>query len=383
MRLEEAAVRSFARHETFHPRYGWFRKAYAVSASDPLAFGRPEAPVVLGVGKNMVRAIRFWGLAAKIVTEAPNASNRRVPRIVPTVRGRALFGKHGWDPYMEDPGTLWLLHWLLLAPPSRLPVWWLAFNSFDAVEFSESDLREAAAAQLQAAAGWGAPHESSVTKDVSALMRTYAPVEPSRRMSIDDVLDCPMRELKLLERSAATGLPRFTLGPKPTLPSAIATHAVFDYIDRITGNRGDRDRDRSNSSSRNRGGRRRSGKRLGGTMLLSRLATEPGTPGRAFKLNESELLSVLEPAAAEHDEFRLETSNGVWQLAYSVDAAEIATGVLDVHYGTASAGVCSGRAGDEPISERLFDQPRHGPEPRADSPPNTARNPSPALAAVP
>ena len=28
MRLVDAALPMFARHETFHPRYGWFRKAY-------------------------------------------------------------------------------------------------------------------------------------------------------------------------------------------------------------------------------------------------------------------------------------------------------------------------------------------------------------------
>ena len=36
MRLVDAAKPTFARHETFHPRYGWFRKAYShVSADCP------------------------------------------------------------------------------------------------------------------------------------------------------------------------------------------------------------------------------------------------------------------------------------------------------------------------------------------------------------
>ena len=35
MRLVEAAKPTFARHETFHPRYGWFRKAYAVTEARP------------------------------------------------------------------------------------------------------------------------------------------------------------------------------------------------------------------------------------------------------------------------------------------------------------------------------------------------------------
>ena len=194
---------------------------------------------------------------------------------------------------MEDPGTLWLLHWLLLAPPSRLPVWWLAFNEFNAVEFSDTDLAEAVAAQLEAMADWTPPHESSVRKDLRALLRTYAPAERSRRGSIDDLLDCPLRELNLVGQSPATGLHRFTLGPKPTLPPAVVASAVLDYIDR-TGS----------------GGR---------TVTLSRLAYEPGTPGRAFKLNEAELLAALRPAVNRTEGLSLATPAGAWQLACSGD----------------------------------------------------------------
>ena len=97
------AERSFARHETFHPRYGWFRKAYAFVADDGHDFNQEDAPVIIGVGKNMVRAIRFWGLAAKLIVRGQQSRRPRTPSLVPTRRGRALFGEQGWDPYMEDP----------------------------------------------------------------------------------------------------------------------------------------------------------------------------------------------------------------------------------------------------------------------------------------
>ena len=63
----------------------------------------------IGVGKNMVRAIRFWGTAARLITDDPHNARGREALCVPTRRGQALFGGGGWDPYMEDPGTLWLL----------------------------------------------------------------------------------------------------------------------------------------------------------------------------------------------------------------------------------------------------------------------------------
>ena len=154
MRLVDAALPTFAKHETFHPRYGWFRKTYKAAADNPYVFTQENAPVELGVGKNMVRAIRFWGLAAKLIVEDPKAPNKRVKGCVPTRIGHAIFGEAGWDPYMEDPGTLWLLHWLLLAPLSRLPVWWLVFNEFAAVEFTDDDLEIAISTQIVVQLAW-------------------------------------------------------------------------------------------------------------------------------------------------------------------------------------------------------------------------------------
>ena len=330
MRLVDAAVPVFARHETFHPRYGWFRKAYAVAAWNPQVFNLPDAPVLIGVGKNMVRAIRFWGTAAKLLTKDPEAANPRAAGMVPTRIGHSIFGESGWDPYMEDPGTLWLLHWLLLAPPSRLPVWWLAFNEFNAVEFDDDELDTAAAAHLEAAAGWTGPHPSSRKKDVRALLRTYAPAVESRRISIDDILDCPLRELNLIGRSSATGQYRFTLGSKPTLPSEIAAYAALDYIARTaTG---------------------------GNTITLSRLAYESGAPGRAFKLTESELLTTLEPAIQQTDDLGLATPTGASQLSWSADPSVIAADVLNSYYDAAPPDARAGHHGDEALDDDLLDE---------------------------
>ena len=329
MRLVEAAARSFARHETFHPRYSWFRKAYTHVANDPGIFSRPDAPVEIGVGKNMVRAIRFWGTAARLIVDDSQNARGREAQCVPTRRGRALFGECGWDPYMEDPGTLWLLHWLLLAPKkSRLPVWWLAFNEFNAVEFAESDLDSAVSTLLDTAPEWNRPHPKSISKDISALLRTYAPATRTSRTRIDDMLDCPLRELRLLSHSPATGRFRFTLGPKPTLPSEVVAYAVLDYV-ALTEVRGS-------------------------TITLSRLAHASGAPGKAFKLTEPELLAALRPSIAHEETLGLATPTGAVQLTWRDDPALIATRILDRYYEPAELRApepCAGPEGDEPAGE--------------------------------
>ena len=339
MRLVEAASPTFARHETFHPRYGWFRKAYKAATDNPYVFTQENAPVELGVGKNMVRAIRFWGLAAKLIVEDPKAPNPRAKGCVPTRIGHAIFDESGWDPYMEDPGTLWLLHWLLLAPPSRLPVWWLVFNEFAAVEFTDDDLVIAISTQIGAVSEWRAPSPSSLKKDVSALLRTYAPQRRSHGKAIDDALNCPLGELNLISSSVDADRRRFTLGPKPTLPSEIATYAMLDWIAR------------TNTGS--------------STATLSRLANDPGSPGRAFKLAEAELLTLLEPCVEATEELALTTPAGVVQLAWSENPAVVAPRLLDRYFGVPQIGVLAGYEGDEPVDDDLIEDLGYGRDPHS------------------
>jgi hypothetical protein len=59
-----------------------------------------EATIDLGVGKNMVASINYW-LRAMNVTNAIG---------VVTEFGERVFGNEGWDPYLEDISTLYLLH---------------------------------------------------------------------------------------------------------------------------------------------------------------------------------------------------------------------------------------------------------------------------------
>ena len=53
----------FARHETFHPRFGWFKKGF--DKNEVFSTNKKGATTILGVGKNMVNSIRYWSLAFK------------------------------------------------------------------------------------------------------------------------------------------------------------------------------------------------------------------------------------------------------------------------------------------------------------------------------
>ena len=329
MRLDAACEPAFARHETFHPRYGWVKKALDAAAKDPNLFNADDAVVELGVGKNMVRSIRFWGLAFKVLVSGKE-SHSRTSSAVPSVIGRTMFADDGWDPYSEYSSTQWLLHWWLLAPKSQVPVWWLAFNEFPGVEFSDEQLVQFIIDRVR---DWN-PHPSSVRKDVLCFLRMYTGGGTSRA-GFDDLVDCPFRDLRLVSATSERGMYRFMIGPKPALPPAVAAFACLDFAARTD--------------------------RTAHTVTVSRLATEPGGPGRAFKLTEAALVDLLERAAQVHHEIELTAAAGVPQLAFGEDPGIAGTELLYDYYrdlvGRArfagAARICGPRGSEPDVAMRM------------------------------
>lgn len=74
-------------HETFPCRYTWLPKA--VRGMKELFSDDEDAMVALGVGKNMVRSIRFWSQVAGIVRTTKGAGYSL------TEPGEIVFGERG------------------------------------------------------------------------------------------------------------------------------------------------------------------------------------------------------------------------------------------------------------------------------------------------
>lgn len=303
----DALVPLFARHETFHPRSGWLTKAVDAVESDPYVFTRDRAPIDLGVGKNMVRAIRYWGIAFKVIEETPREADSRAIPLRVTTMGQMLLGRQGWDRYIEDPRTLWLLHWQLLRPPVMAPVWWWAFNQFDAVEFEASDL-ERFAVEAMLDEGWAGTAVSSVEKDVDCLLRMYG---RRSRVGGEEWLDSPFASLELVEPVPGVSR-RWRFGTGRMLEPAIVTYAALDCLRRWE------------ASAK--------------TVSLARLAAAPGGPGRAFRLTESALASALGAAAQDASGLAVAAPAGLTQLIATRDVGVLQLELLARVYGRAADG---------------------------------------------
>lgn len=100
----ETVKYTFSGHDSFQCRQLWLKKGFDY-VQEKRSFSDEEAVVELGVGKNMVSSIRFWLKAFNIVDGNDN----------PTEFGIKLFDdKLGYDPFLEDETSLWLLHYQLI-----------------------------------------------------------------------------------------------------------------------------------------------------------------------------------------------------------------------------------------------------------------------------
>ncbi len=308
MSLEQYALPAFAAHQTFHPRFGWIKKGYDNAVDDPDVFSRPDAPVRLGVGKNMVEAIKAWATATHVIARVPNPLRPRMSVALPTPLGRALLDEEmGLDPYLEDPATLWVLHWQAVSAITSLPVWWAVFNDFPALEFTDADLLRFCVEEV-AATGWPQPNESSIQKDVDCLLRMYTVRSARARQTLDELLDSPFREIGLIQPTpAGRSTYRFARGEKPGLSAAVIAYACLDYLAT------------TDPDSR--------------TATLTRLSADPGSPGRLLKLPQETIQDALEEIARRVADIRLAAPAGITQLALTIDPVHAAKTVLCLHYG--------------------------------------------------
>ena len=291
---------TFANHESFHLRYGWLKKAYDAVQDNPRIFVADDAPVKLGVGKNMVRSMRFWALTSKIIAPTRGVGS---PDVSATNIGHKLFQDSGLDPYLENPQTLWLLHWLLFAPPCRIPVWWIIMNEFAATNVKIKDLAESIQHRVTNMSEWNTPSPNSIKKDIDVFVHTYT--TERGKMSIEDYLDCPFRQMHMI-RQQSSDVMRFVFGKKYGMTPDIVAFACLDFINR------------SDVPSK--------------SVSVTRLATEPGGVGNIFKIGENDLDALLTDACRISNHIHMDNINGAHHIVFD-DAVTASEKVLDAAYG--------------------------------------------------
>jgi hypothetical protein len=256
----------FTGHETFPVRYGWIKKAFEAvnnckdSKENKSVFIDKEAIARFGVGKNMVAAIRHWATATGVIIENPSKNQLNLSDL-----WKYIIAEDGLDPYMENPTTLWLLHWFLTGKPNKT-TWFWSFNHFPNLIFDRETFVKSLV-KLTENQNWGKISPNTIKRDVECFVRTYAIKTKGKKYSIEDSLESPLTELGLVKPIGKQGIYRFVKGRKTTLGMGLFVWAVEQFWQNYFPNEK--------------------------SISFEALAHEPGSPGRVFLLDENDLAERL------------------------------------------------------------------------------------------
>ena len=267
----------FSGHETFPCRYAWLPKAYRSLTQNPQIFGdEEEAIVALGVGKNMVRAIRFWVQTTGI------ASSIKEGGYGITEFGEALLAPAGLDPFLEDKRTLWLIHWKLSTQVEEpLFAWDYLLNSWPHQEFSRTAALRAF--ELQAKRLERKLSTVTLEQHFDTFLHTYVPTRSRKGEIQEDNLDCPLVELELIhkigERDYGGGrrepIYAFRREGKPEITPELFIFCLNDFWNT-----------------------RRSAEK---TMSFRDVSVANGSPGQIFKLPEWDIRERMDRLKVDSD----------------------------------------------------------------------------------
>ncbi len=180
---------SFSGHDKFACRQFWLKKGLTHVEQDK-SFNA-DAVIDLGVGRNMVTAVRYWINAFGVVEEN-----------VPTLFGKALLSEGGLDPYIEDIGTLWLLHYNLVVT-EKASIYSIIFNDFlrQRIEFTKeallkyiSDYCEKRKINV---------NSSSLQHDINVFISNYT--LPENKKGIEATFNGLLYELQLVNKIKRSG----------------------------------------------------------------------------------------------------------------------------------------------------------------------------------
>jgi len=307
--ISEISIKpTFGGHEKFVFRYGWLKKGVDALANSPAVFSDDNALVVLGVGKNMVRSIRHWCLATGLFEETRVSGTARGLQLSQLATRLVIDG--GWDPYLEDIGTLWLLHWQITTNLSRAAIWYLTFCHFFEAEFTKKQLTVFIGKQLERQGI--VTTSGAIERDVDVCLRMYVTaIRVVGKGVSEETLDCPIAELNLISFTPEDNVYHFNIGPKSTLPTAIFGYSLLKFLSAIAADRR--------------------------SVSIDECIYRPGSPGQVFKLDENSVIEYLESLEElTAGGLQLQETAGLRQLYLQHDTSdwfsETAQGLLGRHY---------------------------------------------------
>jgi len=259
----------FSGHESFHCRQMWLKKGY-----DHLIGGRtfsePDALISLGVGKNMVTSMKFWLRAFNLLED-----NDR-----PNILANFIFQQNGgFDPFLEDDQSLWLLHYHLVKTGFS-SIYGLIFNEFrkEKIQFTKEQFQTFALRKQDNV------NIKTVADDFDVFKKMYLTNLEDGKNSDESFLGL-LADLQLLKMKQK-GVYYIEQTQRPSLTPQVLLYAILNNA------------------------------RYGLSISLQALENDEDGPGNIFAISRQDLLDKIEQLTATYDWITYSDQAGVKELQF-------------------------------------------------------------------
>lgn len=219
----------FRGHETFFIRKGWLYKGMSNIVREPGVFqGVAGNPMdVLGIGANMVKSLRYWLTTTQLTSEPKTGKKNQFL----TELGKIIYEN---DAYMEEIGSIWLVHYMLAINMDDATSWYIFFNEFNKTEFTVEDFHSAVVKYVRMKEDVSVPSDRAIDDDFTCLMNTYVPrikLNPAK-VHPESNIDCPLGELGLVDViNKREGVYKKSVPKLDMLPQMILLSAIINGAD--------------------------------------------------------------------------------------------------------------------------------------------------------
>jgi hypothetical protein len=282
---------TFSGHDSFQCRQLWLKKGYDY-VQEGKNFNDEDAVVQLGVGKNMVSSIRFWLKAFNIIDN----------KDIPTAFGKRLFDdENGYDPFLEDEASLWLLHYQLVKN-GFASIYSIIFNEFrkEKLFFNKETF-----VNYVKRIGESNPdlnfNENTVAKDFIVFANLYKNDPESK--DVEDSFSGILSEIELLKTTGKGKEEQFYIenAERDNLSESVVLFTILDNPN------------------------------YGNSISLNSLEFDINSPGSVFALNRSGLMNKISDIVDEFKDITFTDQAGIKELQFKKKSD--AYKILDTYYG--------------------------------------------------
>ena len=177
-------------HEKFALRDGWLTKGLSIIDKRPDAFLGSEGPDLFGIGNNMVKSLRYWMKAFKLIEENPGVGAKL------SELGKIILQN---DVYLEKNFTLWILHSQIAKNIADATTWYMFFNKCNVIDMEKDEIEKILYREISQYVMGQPFSENSLKNDVDVLLNMYSKNTMNREP--EDKSQSPFANLGLVKNT--------------------------------------------------------------------------------------------------------------------------------------------------------------------------------------